>query len=299
MSCRVLVVDDDRSTLKLVEYVLTEAGYEVDHAHDGAEGLAKVNTFLPHLIIADVVMPHLDGLEMCRRVREVPGYELVPFVFLSARTQIAAQIEGLETGADDYIPKPFGREEFVARVEAVLRRAQAYERAAQVDWLTSLGTRDLFEQRLREELYREMRYGAAAALALVAIDLGEIEIIRERHGSAGADRLIRAVGHFLRGHLRALDVPSRYSETGFVVLMPHTDRNHAEIAVERLRRELDRQEVRIDEASYPVRAGYGLAVVDPERTDDIRTMIQRAQQTMIAARRCEADEPVVWAEQAG
>lgn len=288
MAHRVLVVDDERSTLKLVDYVLGEAGYEVAFALDGRDGIDKLESFLPHLIIADVIMPRMDGLEMCRRVRCEPGFELVPFIFLSARTQIAAQVEGLETGADDYIPKPFDRDELVARVEAVLRRAAVFEQAARIDMLSGLGNREFFEQRLCEELYRESRYGTTSAMALMAIDLDELDELAARHGSAAADAMIRAVGRFLRDNVRALDVPARYCETGFVVLMPHTNAEQARIAVRRLRDLLAAERVSIAGRPHAIEAGFGLEVVGRALMDDVAEMIERAHATMIAARRAKS-----------
>lgn len=281
---RVLVVDDDRSTLQLLAYVLERAGYEVCTATDGAAGLAAVEQYLPHLVVADVQMPELDGLEMCRRVRQIPGFELVPFVFLSARSQIRDRVEGLETGADDYIAKPFDRDELLARIEAVLRRAEAYQRVAGTDVLTELGNREAFERRLREELYREQRYGVSSTLALVAIDIDDLDAVAAEYGTAGRDALIRHVGRFLAENVRALDVPSRFSAGGFIVLMPHTSRDRALIAIDRLSHRLNASVVAVGDSVLPVRASFGVAVVEGE-IDDLTEMLGRAHAAMMMARR--------------
>ena len=290
---RVLVVDDEASTLKLVEYVLTKAGYEVGCARDGQEGLDAVETCLPHLIVADVLMPRLDGLEMCRRIRQLPGFELVPFVFLSARQQIEDRIEGLETGADDFIAKPFDRGELVARIEAVLRRAHAYQRISRTDMLTQLGNRDFFEDRLREELYREQRYGVSSTLALVSIDLDELGTVRGQQGSAAGDLLVRHVGRFLRDNVRALDVPTRYGDGGFIVLMPHTSRDRALVAIERLSERLNEDHVSVGESALPVRASFGIAVVD-DTLEDMTAMLNRAHASMMMARREGSGRVHIW-----
>lgn len=290
---RVLVVDDEASTLRLVEYVLDKAGYEVCTAVDGADGLAAVETFLPHVIVADVLMPNLDGLEMCRRIRQLPGFELVPFLFLSARQQIEDRVEGLETGADDFVPKPFEREELVARIEAVLRRARAYQRVSRTDTLTQLGNREFFEDRLREELYREQRYGISSTLALVAIDLDELGTVREAMGSAAGDLLVRHVGRFLRDNVRALDVPTRYGDGGFIVLMPHTSRDRALVAIERLSERLNAGRLQVGEHDLPVQASFGIAVVD-DALEDLTAMLNRAHTSMMAARREGGGRVHIW-----
>jgi len=290
---RILVVDDEASTLRLVEYVLTKAGYEVCTAVNGVDGLAAVETCLPHLIVADVLMPRLDGLEMCRRIRQLPGFELVPIVFLSARQQIEDRVEGLETGADDFIAKPFDREELVARIEAVLRRAQAYQRISRTDSLTQLGNREFFEARLREELYREQRYGVSSTLALVAIDLDELGAVRVGLGSAAGDLLVRYVGRFLRDNVRALDVPTRYGDGGFIVLMPHTSRDRALVAIERLSERLNAGQVQVGEDALEVKASFGIAVVD-DSLEDMTAMLHRAHTSMMSARREGGGRVHIW-----
>ena len=298
LGARVLAVDDEPSSLRLLEYILTKAGYEVSTAPNGQAGLAAVESFLPHLVVADVAMPVMDGLEMCRRVRQLPGFELVPFVFLSARSQLAERIEGLETGADDYIAKPFDRDDFLARLEAVLRRANAYQRISRTDPLTELGDRRFFEDRLREELYREQRYGVSSTLALVAIDIDELATLRTQYGSAVSDLMVRTVGRFLRDNVRALDVPTRYSGSGFIVLMPHTARDRALIAIERLNERLNELAVDWRELKIPVRASFGVAVVEGEM-EDLTEMLNRAHSSMMMARRQGGGRVHVWSPENG
>ncbi|NUQ01670.1 MAG: response regulator [Armatimonadetes bacterium] len=292
-SVRVLVVDDEPSTLKLLEYVLSKAGYEVHTATDGAEGLAAVSYVLPHLVVADVMMPQLDGLEMCRRIRQLPGFELVPFMFLSARSQIQDRIEGLEMGADDYIAKPFERDDLLARIEGVLRRAETYQKISRTDALTELGNREFFEQRLREELYREQRYGVSSTLALVAIDIDELGDVRDRHGSASADLMVKQVGRFLRDNVRALDVPTRYSTSGFIVLMPHTSKDRAMVAIERLSEKLNATGVHAAGGDIPIAASFGVAVVEGEM-QDLSEMLNRAHSSMMMARRQAGSKVHLW-----
>ncbi len=293
LGARVLAVDDEPSSLKLLEYILSKAGYEVTTATDGQVGLDAVENFLPHLVVSDVAMPVMDGLEMCRRVRQLPGFELVPFVFLSARNQVEDRIEGLETGADDYIAKPFDRDDFLARIEAVLRRANAYQRVSRTDPLTELGNRQFFEERLREELYREQRYGVSSTLALVAIDIDELAALREQEGSALGDLMVRHVGRFLRDNVRALDVPTRYSGSGFIVLMPHTAHDRALVAIERLSQRLNTTEVAWRSRNISVSASFGVAVVEGEM-EDLTEMLNRAHSSMMMARRQGGGRVHVW-----
>ena len=116
---RILVVDDDLKIVNLVRAYLVAAGFDVITAGDGLTALDKAATFRPRLLILDLMLPGLDGLEVTRRLRETSG---LPILMLTARGSVAERIRGLAAGADDYLVKPFSPAELVARVEAILRR---------------------------------------------------------------------------------------------------------------------------------------------------------------------------------
>src|ERR671933_2675320 len=117
---RILLVDDEQSIQTLLSYPLRKDGYEVVQAHDGREALARFGESTFDLVVLDVMMPRLDGLEVCRRWR---ARSSVPIIMLTAKADEIDKVLGLELGADDYIPKPFSLREFRSRVQAALRRA--------------------------------------------------------------------------------------------------------------------------------------------------------------------------------
>ncbi|MBN1206603.1 MAG: response regulator transcription factor [Myxococcaceae bacterium] len=117
----ILVVDDDAHLREVVSFALEQAGFRVEQAENGREGLARVQRAVPALIVLDIMMPEMDGLELCREVRR--AHE-VPIVFLSSRDDEVDRILGLELGGDDYLAKPFSPRELVARIKAVLRRTR-------------------------------------------------------------------------------------------------------------------------------------------------------------------------------
>ncbi|WP_433533880.1 response regulator transcription factor [Micromonospora sp. CA-249363] len=121
MAQRVLVVDDDRTVSDVVCRYLEHAGYEVSHVADGLAALDAVQDRPPHLVVLDLMLPGLDGLQVCRRLRERP--DGVPIIMLTARGDEADRVLGLQLGADDYLSKPFSPRELVLRVGSVLRRA--------------------------------------------------------------------------------------------------------------------------------------------------------------------------------
>jgi two-component system KDP operon response regulator KdpE len=119
---RILVVDDEISIIKFLRANLESKGYKVFAAMDGAEAIQTIERELPDLVILDIMMPKVDGFEVCRQLRE---WSQIPIIMLSARGDESDKVKCLELGADDYITKPFGKDELIARIKAVIRRAKA------------------------------------------------------------------------------------------------------------------------------------------------------------------------------
>lgn len=124
MSARVLVVDDDPEIVSFIRRGLAFEGYSVETAADGSEALEKVRDREPDLVVLDIMMPGIDGLEVSKRLRQGSG---VPILMLTAKASVTDKVAGLDSGADDYLVKPFSFDEFLARVRALLRRHQPVE----------------------------------------------------------------------------------------------------------------------------------------------------------------------------
>lgn len=122
MSYKILLVEDEAAIADSVAYSLKSEGFEVETAADGLAGLSKYRSFAPDLIVLDLMLPKLSGLDLCRTVRKESS---TPIIMLTAKTEEIDRVVGLELGADDYIPKPFSVRELIARIRAVLRRTEA------------------------------------------------------------------------------------------------------------------------------------------------------------------------------
>src|SRR5258707_6784631 len=116
---RVLVVDDEPQITRVLRTVLTSQGYQVRVAAEGEAALTDFTEWRPELVITDLYMPHMDGLELCRRIRAVSA---VPIIVLSVKGEEKTKVEALDSGADDYVTKPFGMDELLSRVRAALKR---------------------------------------------------------------------------------------------------------------------------------------------------------------------------------
>src|SRR6266700_6602089 len=138
---RVLIVDDEPQITRVLRTVLTSQGYQVRTAGEGESALSSFNEWRPELVITDLYMPHMDGIELCRRIRAVSH---VPIIVLSVKGEERTKVEALDSGADDYVTKPFGIDELLARVRAALRRSGGESDVAAFevgDFRGELGTR--------------------------------------------------------------------------------------------------------------------------------------------------------------
>ncbi len=127
MKPKVLLVDDEKDIVEFLEYNLNQEGFEVITAYDGLEALQKVNE-KPDLIILDIMMPNIDGYEVCKRIRENKAYAEIPVIFLTAKGAEADEIKGLELGASDFIKKPISPKKLIARVNSNLRKTSRDEK---------------------------------------------------------------------------------------------------------------------------------------------------------------------------
>ena len=127
---RVLVVDDEPQITRVLKTVLSSQGYDVRTAPEGESALANFKEWSPELVITDLYMPHMDGVELCRRIREMSS---VPIIVLSVKGEERTKVDALDSGADDYVTKPFGIDELLARVRAALRRSGPEAEVASFD----------------------------------------------------------------------------------------------------------------------------------------------------------------------
>jgi two-component system alkaline phosphatase synthesis response regulator PhoP len=124
---KVLIVDDEPDILEIISYNLKKEGYEILTAKNGTEGLEKTGSFKPDLVILDIMMPKMNGIEVCKILRSKPEYNNTLIIFLTALSDESSQIKGLETGADDYVNKPISPKVLVSRVNAIFRRIHKEE----------------------------------------------------------------------------------------------------------------------------------------------------------------------------
>jgi two-component system, OmpR family, alkaline phosphatase synthesis response regulator PhoP len=133
---RILLVDDEPDILEIVGYNLSQEGYQIYTSENGREAIAKAKKYLPHLIIMDVMMPEMDGMEACEAIRKIPELSSVIITFLTARSEDYSQVAGFDAGADDYISKPIKPKVLVSKVKGLLRRIKNEDNVVNNETLT-------------------------------------------------------------------------------------------------------------------------------------------------------------------
>ncbi|MBJ93579.1 MAG: hypothetical protein CMP23_03800 [Rickettsiales bacterium] len=252
---RILVVDDDRDALVILGDFLEAKDMAVVTAMDGHEALARFHDDGPFdLAVLDVMMPGLDGLEVCRRLKASPQGQLTPVLLVSARTDTKSRVAGLYGGADDYINKPVDLTEFLARVEVLLRVRDRYQQlnnrrsdaidAALVDGLTGTVNALYFKRRLTEEIQRADRYQLAMTVILIDVlglpdpptaDRQASDTNPTAGSSQPVDKLLAKLGLGLSSTLRGHDLIARLRRSRFAVLLSHTSKQDAQAVIERVK----------------------------------------------------------------
>jgi diguanylate cyclase (GGDEF)-like protein len=181
---RILVVDDDRNLRKIIQTNLELAGYDVTTAANGDEALKLLDGMQPDLVVLDVMMPMMDGYEVARRIRRHPSNTHVPIIMLTAKSEVEDKLAGFDAGADDYITKPFGPQELLARVKAKIRRVEV---DSSLSPLTRLPGNLAIEAELRRRLTEK------SIFAVLYLDLDNFKAFNDVYGFAHGDEAILLV----------------------------------------------------------------------------------------------------------
>ena len=257
-AAKILVADDSSTERNHARDALEAAGYEVLQAMDGQQALELYARERPDLVMLDVVMPRLTGLETCRILKAKAQGSYLPVIMVSTRNSVNARVEGLRSGADDYLGKPYDPEELRARVEVLLRTRRALtEKSSEVSRTTMLvGTpsnadleerRTAFEQRLSDEFDRAERY--SDPLACLRVQLDQFNDVRERAGDDAAAHAVLQLRDIIENSVRKIDLVFRMDAMGFVVILPNTHFPGALAVAERI--SIDGARMRTDASTGP------------------------------------------------
>ncbi|MFM7311631.1 MAG: diguanylate cyclase, partial [Cyanobium sp.] len=254
---------DDPAHRRLMEITLSDEGIEVLSLRSGEECLAQAADFDPDVILIDIQMPGLDGLETCRRLKLIPELAVVPVVFITGSgDNDRSAVEALEAGANDFISKDAPGPVLIARVrcQITIRRSLRRLRAvAMTDELTGLFTRRFLLEATRRLLKTSTRHGPGHSTACLFCDLDYFKNINDTLGHVAGDEVLRIAARALLNSTRETDVVGRYGGEEFVVVLPETDEKGARVTAEKIRATLERES--------PTTVSVGIAMHAPLCTD--------------------------------
>jgi diguanylate cyclase (GGDEF)-like protein len=247
---RILVVDDHEDNIELLRARLEARGYIVDSAADGQAALDQVDRQCPDLILLDVMMPKMDGIEVVRRLKKNSALPFIPVIMQTALDSTENKVEGLDAGADDYITKPINFAELEARVNSLLRikklQVELAEREKQLsalndklreisltDGLTKVDNRRSLEERLHEMWEHSVRLHEP--LAIVMCDIDKFKSVNDNYGHQAGDAVLQQFARLLKEEAREIDRVGRYGGEEFLLILPGTVLDAAVTFAERLR----------------------------------------------------------------
>ena len=301
----ILVVDDDPAVVRLLSRMLEQEGHRVRSATDGNTALQHVLQDCPEVLITDWRMPGIDGLELCRRIRQLHECKVLKhytYIFLlTAQTGRQSLLEGLNAGADDFIEKNAEqlndlRIEISVRLKTALRTRnmqRELEYAAKYDFLTSLHNRSTFFE-LGMDLWAKMIH-QNKTLSAIMIDCDYFKRINDLYGHQTGDMVLKSFASVLQRHSRGYDMICRYGGEEFCALLPGCDEKVACQWAERIRKQLEKKVLVCDDKKINVTASFGVA----ERVEDVTTLdqlVERADQSLLFAKESGRNRTVCYSE---
>jgi diguanylate cyclase (GGDEF)-like protein len=266
----ILLIDDDQTIHRTVALQLAADGMEVLHAEEPIEGIRMVRAEAPDLVILDMNLPHMDGLKVCRHLKENEETRDIPILFFTVAHNAGHVARALEVGANDYIRKPVDPLELRARVRASLRTKRMVDLLrvqARIDALTGLMNRAGLDDALLAAMSAWDRHGAP--MSLMMIDVDHFKEVNDSYGHGIGDEVLRDLGYVIGTTCRPHDTPARFGGDEFAVVFGQTGGDQAERAARRLLGAIAEDVITPKGAKAPVTVSAGLVSVEdlPRRSE--------------------------------
>lgn len=292
---KILAIDDNRTNLVLIEAYLKQMGIIALLAKDALSGIKIAIEDQPDLILLDIMMPNMDGFEVCKRLKADSRTSSIPIIFVSAKDQVEDKITGLKLGAIDYVTKPFDEGELKARIGIVLKMVGLQEvmlSRANTDELTGLANRRYFFEVLEREILQTKIKGYP--LSIIMLDIDHFKSINDTYGHLTGDLILEQMGKLLHDSAYPMDVVARYGGDEFIILMAETSIDNAERAAERLRKIVEGHPWKIEEQNVTVTISAGVAAIDKNNLLVLNELIRRADIALYAAKGRGRNSVVRW-----
>jgi two-component system, cell cycle response regulator len=289
---KILVVDDHEDNVELLRARLEARGYEVFGANDGFTALDIVQRVIPDLILLDVMMPKMDGMEVVRRLKANKDLPFIPVIMQTALDSTENKVEGLDAGADDYITKPINFAELEAHVKSMLRIKQLQTELNQAneklrtisltDGLTGIENRRSLEERLKEVWSHSVRLHEP--IALVMCDIDKFKSVNDTYGHLVGDDVLKEFARLLKDEAREIDRVGRYGGEEFLLILPGTVLDAAVTFAERLREKVENHTFEYEGGTLRRTMSCGVAGSPHPRVKDQEALVRAADDALYVAK---------------
>ncbi len=296
---RILVVDDHEDNVEVLRARLEARGYDVRGANSGQEALDTINEWIPDLVLLDVMMPDMDGLEVVRRLKADTNLPFIPVIMQTALDSTERMVAGLEAGADDYVTKPINFAELEARVRSLLRIKKLQQALSErekelsvmndtllhismTDGLTGVDNRRSLEQRLHEMFEHSLRLHEP--IACVMCDIDHFKKVNDTYGHAAGDEVLKQFAEILKDEAREIDRVGRYGGEEFLLLLPGTVLDSAVTFAERLRQRVDDHTFSFEGGTLERTMSCGVAAWPHPRVSGREEMLKAADDALYVAK---------------
>ncbi len=299
-SSRILVVDDVPVNIQLLVTYLAAEGYDVVSAKDGHDAMKAVKEHQPDLILLDVMMPKMNGFKVCEVIKSDDATKFIPVILVTALNELEDKVKGMNSGADDFLAKPFNKLELLVRVRSLLRIKHLHDelqekvielqrtkeelrQLAITDGLTGLYNYRYFKEQLLQELKRAQRHSLNISVAMIDID--HFKQYNDKNGHPAGDVVLKDIARLLRDNIRNIDLAARYGGEEFSLILIETDKPSAKIVSEKIRKLVEDYGFAY-ESSQPdgkLTISSGVATF-PEDGEDFDTLVSKADQRLYLAK---------------
>ncbi len=289
----IAIVDDDRAIRRLVRLFLGRAGYASFECETGTEARERLPRDAWDLAILDRRLPDMDGVELCQEIKSKPEFRTRYIIMLTGEDEQEDKIEGLESGADDYITKPFQYRELLARIRAgerivklqkeLLETNKRLELLSITDGLTKLHNHRYLQDELARAFEESNRYGRPLSVAM--IDLDFFKRVNDTHGHAVGDEVLKCAASLFRESVRSTDLVARYGGEEFAIMMPETELSDAMTFAEKIRSLVEETPMTTQAGPLHVTVSIGLASVPHTRIGSAKELINVADKALYRAKK--------------
>ncbi len=259
----ILIADDEHETVRQLERHLSAAGFDVHVARDGYSALTKARVVAPDLILLDLMIGGLRGVEVKNRLNRESATLHIPVIFLTDKATTDEKIQGFNLKADGVVAKPLNLPELTARIDSLSQRYRERDQALVTDVLTGLNNFHVFKRSLTQLFNLAQRYKRVFSVAV--LDLDNFKPINDGYGHAAGDRMIQTFAQCMKRSFRETDILIRYGGDEFVVLFPETPEKEAKEGIARFKAHIVESSVSIDaQTPLSLSVSVGLAAFDKE-----------------------------------